>query len=355
MSYEVTIEPTGEVIDVDEGQTILDAALRQGVWLPFACGHGICGTCKVQVLEGDAEVGDASPFALMDMEREEGFRLACCCTPDSDLVIEADVDEDPDFAGHQVMDWTATVMGMETLTPTIRAVRLRLPEAGMRFQAGQYVNLQLPGVDGARAFSIATVPSNPNEIELHIRKVPGGVATTWIHEALEVGQTLELSGPYGQFFVRKSDPKDVIFIAGGSGLSSPESMILDLLGDPQDTRKITLFQGARNTEELYHRERFEQLAQGHERFTYVPALNDPREEDSWDGFVGFVHEAAVAHFDGRFNGHKAYLCGPPLMIDAAISALMQGRLFERDIHMERFFTAADGAEKNTRSALFKRI
>ena len=99
----------------------------------------------------------------------------------------------------------------------------------------------------------------------------------------------------------------------------------------------------------------EQLASQHANFTYVPALNEPSETDQWQGFVGFVHQAAAAHFEGKFKGHKAYLCGPPLMIDAAITTLMQGRLFEQDIHMEKFFTAADGAEDAQRSALFKRI
>ncbi|MEF9994398.1 MAG: 2Fe-2S iron-sulfur cluster-binding protein, partial [Acinetobacter sp.] len=99
MSYQVTIEPIGTTIEVEENQTILDAALRQGVWLPFACGHGTCGTCKVQVTDGHYDVGEASPFALMDLEREEHKVLACCCKPESDMTIEADVDEDPDFLG----------------------------------------------------------------------------------------------------------------------------------------------------------------------------------------------------------------------------------------------------------------
>jgi phenol hydroxylase P5 protein len=99
MSYQVTIEPIGTTIEVEENQTILDAALRQGVWLPFACGHGTCGTCKVQVTDGYYDVGEASPFALMDLEREEHKVLACCCKPESDMTIEADVDEDEDFLG----------------------------------------------------------------------------------------------------------------------------------------------------------------------------------------------------------------------------------------------------------------
>ncbi len=353
MSYEVTVEPTGDVIEVEEGQTILDAALRQGVWLPFACGHGTCATCKCQVVEGDADLGNASPFALMDMERDEGKILACCAMPESDMVIEADIDVDPDFAGHSVRDFVGTVTNIVDLSPTIKGITFELDD-DMAFQAGQYINLRIPGVEGTRAFSIANKPSDSRTLELHVRLVPNGAGTTWLHESLQVGDTLDVSGPYGQFFVRKSDEQGAIFIAGGSGLSSPQSMILDML-EEGDKREIYLFQGARNVAELYNRELFEALDREHDNFHYIPALNEPLEEEQWDGFKGFVHEAAIKYFDNRFSGHKAYLCGPPPMIDAAITALMQGRLFERDIHMERFLTAADGAEEQTRSALFKRI
>lgn len=353
MSHTVTIEPLGEQIEVEDGQTILQAALRQGVWLPFACGHGTCATCKVQVLEGDVEIGDASPFALMDVERDEGKVLACCATVESDVTIEADVDVDPDFEGHPVEDYLATVTDIVDLSPTIKGVHLKLNRP-MTFQAGQYINIDVPGVDGPRAFSLANPPSKADEVELHVRLVPGGAATTHIHQQLQAGDQLNLSGPYGQFFVRSSQPGDLIFIAGGSGLSSPQSMILDLLAQ-HDPRRIILFQGARNQAELYNRELFEALDRDHANFSYVPALSDAAEDADWQGFRGYVHDAAKAHFDGRFSGHKAYMCGPPPMIDAAITALMQGRLFERDIFMEKFLTAADGAEDTQRSALFKKI
>lgn len=351
--YEVTIEPLGTTIDVEEGQTILDAALRQGVWLPFACGHGTCGTCKVQVSDGFYDVGDASPFALMDIEREENKVLACCCKPESDMVIEADVDEDPDFLGYLIEDFQATVLDITDLSPTIKGVRLQL-DRPMQFQAGQYINLQLPTIDGTRAFSIANSPSEADIVELHIRLVPDGVATTYVHETLAVGDELSLSGPYGQFFVRKSDNQDVIFVAGGSGLSSPESMILDLL-QSGDKRQIYLFQGARDLAELYHKEKFLALTKEHNNFHYIPALSSPKAEDEWQGFVGYVNDALAKHFDNRCSGHKAYLCGPPAMIDATISTLMQSRLFERDIHTERFLNAEDGAKGQSRSALFKHI
>jgi len=353
MTYQVTVEPTGDVVEVEEGQTILDASLRQGVWLPFACGHGTCATCKCNLLEGDVDIGNASPFALMDMERDEGKILACCAIPESDLVIEADIDVDADFLGYPIEDFEATVVAIDELSPTIKGVYFELDHP-MQFQAGQYINLNMPGVEGARAFSIANKPSDDSVLELHVRRVPEGAGTGYIHEQLKVGDTLQLSGPYGQFFTRKSAPEDLILIAGGSGLSSPQSMVLELL-EEGDSRKITLLQGARNLSELYNRELFEKLAAEHDNFTYVPALDSPLPEDNWEGFSGYVHEAAVEQFGGQFAGHKAYLCGPPPMIDAAITALMHGRLFERDIYMERFLTAADGAEGATKSALFKKI
>lgn len=353
MTYEVTIEPLGQTIEVEEGQNILDAALRAGIWLPHACCHGLCATCKVQVVDGEVDLGEASPFALMDMERAEGKALACCAIPQSDLTIEVEIDEDPDAKVIPLRDFEATVESIVDLTPTIKGIFLRVEE-GLEFQAGQYINLYIPGLDEPRAFSIASAPSNSNLIELNIRKVPGGLATSWIHDDLEVGQALKFSGPLGRFFTRHSDPNAVIFIAGGSGLSSPKSMILELL-ENGDSRQITLFQGARNSSELYYQELFEELTQQYPQFRYFPVLSDEPEASDWQGERGFVHEAAIRIYDNDFRNHKAYLCGPPPMIEAAIRGLMRGRLFERDIHIEKFLSAADAANQGTRSPLFRNI
>ena len=130
-------------------------------------------------------------------------------------------------------------------------------------------------------------------------------------------------------------------------------MILDLLAEGS-TLPITLVYGARHRAELYDHALFSKLAAQYAHFTYVPALSHEPPDSGWDGARGFVHEAAKAHFDNDFRGHKAYLCGPPMMIDACITTLMQGRLFERDIYTEKFLSAADAAQQ-MRSPLFKRI
>jgi phenol hydroxylase P5 protein len=353
MDYQLTIEPLGQTVDVAEGQTILDACLRAGVWLPHACGHGLCGTCKVQASGGELDHGEASPFARMDFERDEGKCLACCATVQSDITIEADIDPDPDAQCLPLMDYQARVSRIETLTPTIKGVFLDIEHGdALPFQPGQYVNAWFGGDAAPRAFSIASAPSS-REIELNIRLVPDGKVTPYVHDQLQVGEQVMLSGPLGRFFVRKSDPRPLLFIAGGSGLSSPRSMVLDLL-ESGDTRPIRLIQGARRLDELYYRTEFEQLAARHPNFEYLPVLSSEPADSPWTGARGFVHELAVRRFEHDFRGWRAYLCGPPPMIEASIAALMQGRLFEKDIFTEKFLSAADAGQA-ARSPLFRSL
>ncbi len=354
MSYQATIEPLGETIEVEEDQKLLDAALRAGIWLPYACNHGVCGTCKVEVLEGDVDHNEASAFALMDVERDEGKTLACCATLLSDIVMEADIEEEEDALNLSVEDFVGTVTKIEDLTPTVKGIWLEIPGDGIEFQAGQYLNLNIPGVEIPRAFSLANPPSEKNVIELNVRHVEGGQATTYLHEQLSTGDKLTFTAPLGRFFVRKSAPEPIIFLAGGSGLSSPKSMIIDLL-ENGDERETTLVYGARNQSELYYFRLFTRLAEEYDNFHYLTALSDPAAGDDWEGARCFVHELAEQRFDKHFEGHKAYLCGPPPMIDSCITSLMRGRLFEEHIFMENFFTAADSGKPARRSALFKKF
>ena len=352
MTYQLTIEPLGQTIEVEDEQTILDAALRAGIYLPHACCHGLCATCKVQVVDGEVEHGEASPFALMDFERDERKTLACCATLQSDVTIEADVDEEPDAEVIPVRDFAGTVSRIESLTPTIKGLWITL-DPPLHFQAGQYVNLEIPTLGISRPFSLAHAPAEDSpQIELNVRIVAGGAGTAYLHEQLKAGDAIKVSGPYGRFFVRKSARQPLLFMAGGSGLSSPRSMILDLLAQGCDL-PITLVYGQRTLAELYYHHDFTDLARQHPNFTYVPALSHEPEDSAWTGLRGFVHEAAKIHFNNDFRDHKAYLCGPPLMIDACITTLMQGRLFEKDIYTEKFLSAADAQQ--VRSPLFKKL
>ncbi len=350
MSITLTVDPIEEEVEVADGQTLLDACLRAGIWLPHACGHGLCGTCKVEVLDGDVDHGVASPFALMDFERDEGFTLACSATAQCDVTIEADIDEEPDAVVRPVRDFVGTVSRVEHLTGDILGVWIAVDEP-VEFQAGQYLNLHVDGVEQPRAFSLANSPSLANEVELHIRLVPGGEVTPRLHSDLAVGDELRFAAPYGRFFVRRSAEKPMLFLAGGSGLSSPKGMINELLESGCED-PITLIHGVRTAADVYFDDEFRALEERHDNFRYVPVLSQPDDAD-WDGETGFVHEAAERLYDGKFAGHSAYLCGPPPMIEACIRSLMKGRLFERDIFTERFVTAADG--ESAKSPLFKRL
>lgn len=352
MSYRLTVEPLGRTIDIREGQSILDACLREGIWLPHACGHGLCSSCKVAVTDGDVDLGPISPFALMDFEREEGMALACSATAQSDITIEADIDVDEDAKCYPVRDFNGRVARIEDLTPDIKGVWIALEGDGITFQPGQYINLNIPGLDRPRAYSLANPASDKTMVELHIRLVPGGAGSTYVHTQLAEGSPIAFSGPYGQFFVRKSQPGPTLFLAGGSGLSSPKSMILDLLeegwSDP-----ITLIHGVRTAQDVFFQDQFEQLMIRHPNFRYVPTLSQPGDEP-WRGETGFVHEVAERLYDGKFAGLRAYLCGPPVMIEACVDTLMKGRLFEKYIFAERFLSSADSTEKS-KSPLFRKV
>lgn len=352
MGHDLTIEPLGETIHVEDGQTILDACLRVGIWLPHACGHGLCGTCKVDVVDGEVDHADASGFALMDFERSEGKTLACSARLLSDVTIEAEIDEEPDQRRIAVADFTATVAAIEDLTHDVKGLRLELDGGEIDFQAGQYVNLAIPAVAGTRAFSIANPPQERTRVDLQIRRVPGGRGTGWVHDSLKVGDQVSFSGPYGRFFVRRSRGGPLLFLAGGTGVSSPRAMILDLLAEGYDA-PITLIHGVRTAADLYGAAEFSALALKHPNFRWVPALSSEPAGSDWTGERGFVHEVATRLYDGRFEGLSAYLCGPPPMIEASIGALMKGRLFEKHIFTERFLTAVDGAEK--KSPVFRAI
>jgi phenol hydroxylase P5 protein len=235
-------------------------------------------------------------------------------------------------------------------------IRLAVEGAGrVAFQAGQYLNLHVPGCGQPRAFSLGNAPHDSG-IEMHIRRVPDGAATGWLHDELRLGAQLAFAAPFGRFFVRKQAQVATIFLAGGSGLSSPKSMILDLLNEGS-TLPITLIHGARTRDELYFEAFFNDLAERYPNFRYFRTLSSEPDDSDWAGPRGFVHEVLKAQYTDAagitdFRGHKAYLCGPPPMVEACIKTLMQGRLFERDIYTEQFLSAAD-ASAAARSPLFR--
>lgn len=354
LTYRVKVEPSGEVFELEDGQTMVDAALRSGVHLPHSCLRGTCSTCKVRVVEGEVDIGEASPFALLDEERAEGQALACCAKPLTDLVIEADVEAEPDAERRHVGDFPAVVISIKDVAPKIRSIFLALPGKGLEFQPGQYVNLSIFGLDDApRAFSIASPPSSTNVIELNVALVEEGEVTDYIHQTLQVGDLVTMCGPYGQFYVRKSMPEPVIFVAAGSGLSGVKSMIMDLV-ESNDPRPITLIYGAQKEEEVYYWDLFEQYARERSNFTLVLAVNSASSTSDDVEQWGYLNKRLVDQFDGKFEGYNVYVCGVPSMVDSCVATLMRGRCFEKHLFVEKFYNNSHEIE-SLKPTVFKRI
>ncbi|GAA0667582.1 phenol 2-monooxygenase domain-containing protein [Streptomyces thermocarboxydovorans] len=349
-TYTVTVEPLGKEVSCREDQTILDACLRAGVWLPHACTHGTCGTCKAEVLDGDVDHGEASAFALMEFERSEGKALLCCARPRSDVIVEGDVDVEEGITTHPVRDFVGTVTGIEDCARDTRRLTVDLDD-DIAFHPGQYLQVFVPGKGVTRTYSMANPPAEPRRIELHVRRVPGGLATDgWVFKDLAVGDELRVSGPYGRFFFRQMREEPAILIAGGTGLAPIKSMIQHILAS-EDEQQLTLYQGARCLDMLYDVDFFRGLEQEYpDRFRYRPCLSEEQVSGFEAGLVTEVLDRDMA----SCRGHVAYVCGPPPMVDAAIKTLMRKRLFPRDIYREDFFDESDKANGGLNSPLLKR-
>jgi len=348
--HTVTVEPAGRQVTCREDQPILDACLRNGIWLPHSCTHGTCGTCKASLLDGSVDHGDASAFALMDFERDDGKLLLCQATPRTDLTIEGDVEVDDGIEFSPVRDFTGTVVDLTDIARDIRRTRIELDE-DMTFCAGQYVALAVPGKNVTRTYSMANPPSERRVLELHVKRTPGGLASDgWIFAGLGVGERVTLSGPYGRFVFRAGRSEPAIMVAGGTGLAPITSMVRHVLADPASAHELFLYQGARTRADVYGVEEFRELAERHpDRFHYQPCLS----EEDWDGARGRVTDVIDRDF-ARCAGYVGYLCGSPPMVDAALKLLMRKRLFPRDIFREDFFDESDKAAGGMKSPLLKR-
>jgi phenol hydroxylase P5 protein len=339
-SYTVRVEPIGSEIECRDDQTILDACLREGIWLPHACTHGTCGTCKAVVLEGEVDLGDASPYALLEIEREEGSALICVAKPKSDVVIEGEVDAEEGVEIHPVRDYTGSVAVLDDIAPWVRRLVVQLEEP-LAFNPGQYVQLNLPD-GGSRPYSVASTPADPARIELHVKRTEGGAATDrWIFDSLAVGDPITLSGPYGKFSFRPLRDKPVLLLGSGTGLAPLKSILQHLVETADETgweNDVVLYHGVATVEELYDRDWLEALAQEHEWFSYRPAVS----REAFDGRQGRVTSLLIEDFQ-RAAGHSAYICGSPEMVTDTMKALMKARLFPRDIFREDFFDSADRA------------
>jgi CDP-4-dehydro-6-deoxyglucose reductase, E3 len=315
MTFQITVQPSGSVFECAEDETLLMAGLRQGLTIPHACKDGVCGACKGKVLDGQFEHG-AKAVSLTATDKEAGMALYCCATPKSNMEIECrQLARSGDFP---IKTLPSRVERLEKKAPDVIEILLRLPAAEQfRFRPGQYIDFLLK--DGKRrSYSLANAPREDNMLELHIRKVEGGLFTTQVFETLKVKDILRFDGPHGGFFLREESDKPIILLASGTGFAPIKAIVEGCLSKSEEgfARPITVYWGCRKPEDLYMNELPVQWASEHGCIRYVPVMSDAGPSDGWQGRTGFVHQAVMVDFPD-LSGHEVYACGAPVMIDAA--------------------------------------
>ncbi|WP_175857647.1 FAD-binding oxidoreductase [Burkholderia anthina] len=339
--HTVRFEPVGVEMEVEEGEWVLDAAFRQGIAVMHGCREGQCSSCKCVLLDGDAEVQKYSTFALPDYERDTGHILLCRTYAYSDITVELlNYDEDVLSRSIAVKEFQGKVVGIKPLTHDIRLLQVELDEP-LKFWAGQFVELTVPGVGIMRSYSMANTPSDPTRLEFIIKKYPDGAFSSLLDGSLEIGTPVQAKGPYGGCFRREGRQGPLILVGGGSGMSPLWSILNDHV-QSGEKRPVRFFYGARNRSDLFYLEQFAELEQQIDDFRFIPALSQPLDEDAWNGETGYIHDVVERTLRAeRLEGEMdAFSCGPPPMIDALLPVLQRAGVAPEHIYFDKFTPAA---------------
>lgn len=333
----INVSPFAHEFDCADGETILEAALRNSLLLKYGCKYGGCGTCKVRLLDGDVEESGSS-FALTPQDRAADLILACASRPLEPCTIDTEpsgLTEEEFLSGDTSRSYDAILSDVQALTSDIAAVQLRLVSGEMPFTAGQFLTVQIPGTDLLRTYSFANCPSRPDEVELIVKLYPDGAFARFLASDSCLGSTVTVFGPYGRLKVALSH-RPVLMIAGGSGLAPLLSMLRDMVRTGFE-RPVSMFFGARTEADLYLVDEIRELGAGLEQFEFVPVLSASWPAD-WAGETGMVTDAIARWLPAL--AHDVYLCGPPPMIDAAIPMLTAAGVRPRNIYFDAFTPAS---------------
>lgn len=339
MTKHIGLRQAERTIAVPEGVTILEAALADGIAYPHGCRSGRCGACKSRLVSGEVDLLDHSRFALSDEEKAQGLILACRAIPATDASV-AWLGGDEATPSHPRRRLNCRVTEIGDATHDIKLIRLAIDGADpLGFTAGQYARLTFPGAP-TRDYSMASAPGD-REFEFHIRRVPGGAASQRIHKLLKLGDPVLMEGPFGSSYLREQHAGPILCVAGGSGLA-PIKGIVEAAMARCMKQPIHVYFGARSECDLYLVDHFEGLAQRHPNLTFTPVLSDaPMETRLRTGFV----TDAVAKDLHDFDGWKAYVAGPPPMVEAAMQVCKARGLRSEDLHADVFFTPEEASPR----------
>ncbi len=344
MQYQVELKKSGRTFTVEEDETVLEAAIRQGVQLPYGCKNGACGSCKGKLLEGRMEHGDHSQSALSTLDETAGATLLCCAHPKSNVLI--DVREIQGGGDIPVRKVPCRVQAIAYPSDDVAILQLQLP-ASERFQflAGQYVEFLLKD-NKRRAYSIASPPHQEGPIELHIRHLPGGLFTDALFgqgadgKSIKEKDILRFEGPQGSFFLREDTQKPIIFLASGTGFAPIKSILLHMRQKKID-RQVYFYWGGRRPKDLYMDSLCQEFASTIPRFHYIPVVSEAQPDDHWTGRTGFVHHAVMADFPD-LSAFQVYACGAPIVIQSAQTDFVeQCGLPEDEFYADSFTSEAD--------------
>jgi CDP-4-dehydro-6-deoxyglucose reductase len=321
-AFQISVQPSGRAFSANAGETILAAAIRSGVGLPYGCKDGACGSCKCRKLSGAVHHGDHQSKALTADEEAAGLVLTCCAQPLTDVVLESR--QVTDESAYPVKKMPVRVAALEKKSHDVMQLRLQLPAADtFRYHAGQYIEFILR--DGARrAYSMANAPHTQAEapgVELHIRHMPGGKFTDHVFGAMKEKEILRVEGPFGSFFLREDSDKPIVLLASGTGFA-PIKALLEHMQFKGITRPTTLYL---HDWVVVHAAQLPHL-------TYVPVVSDALPEDGWTGRTGYVHQAVLDDF-ADLAGHQVYACGAPIVVDSA----RESYTAQRNLPAEEFF------------------
>lgn len=337
-SYRITFQPSGRSITIKSTETILEAALRHGLSLPYGCRNGSCGTCKGKIIQGAVDYGAYNEEALSTQEKEQQLALFCCAKPLSDLEIE--YQEMEAIKGIKIRTMPCRVHKLEHVASDIMIIYLKLPtNERLQFLPGQYIDILMKNGQ-RRSFSLANAPEDDEFLQLHTRNYAGGVFSEYAFSHMKEKDILRFEGPLGSFFLRDT-PKDdtpIIFLAGGTGFAPAKSM-LEHIFNTENTlfkhNKIKLYWGARTADGLYLNDLARKWEQEHANFSYIPVLSEPKSTDLWQGKTGLVHQSVMDDIE-TLQEYQVYACGAPAMVKAAFDSFTN----QRNMLKENFFSDA---------------
>ena len=338
MTFQITVQPSGHQFTCEADETVLTAALRAGIGLPYGCKNGACGSCKGKVIEGSVEHKAHQQRALPPEEAAEGMSLFCCAMPQQDLVIQA-----REIAGsseYPVRKMPTRVASVTKAAPDVAIVTLQLPaNEALAYRAGQYIEFLLK--DGKRrSYSMASAPSLEGPLTLHIRYMAGGLFTEHVFGTMKERDILRFEGPHGTFFLREESDKPIVLLASGTGFAPIKALVEHLI-HLKSTRPVTLYWGARRPLDLYMNALCEEWAATLPWFNYVPVVSHALPDDHWTGRTGFVHTAVMQDIPD-LSGYQVYACGAPVVIDSARKDYVEKcKLPADEFYADAFTTEAD--------------